>query len=119
MMRILIDQCVPRKFLRLLNEWGYDARLITDTIAANASDSDVITLALHQNAVLLTLDLDFANIIDYPPRQYNGIVVIRYDVMNETPLITSLKQALSEQSQDELRGKLMIIEPHRYRIRKS
>jgi predicted nuclease of predicted toxin-antitoxin system len=111
---ILLDHCVPRRYLRLLREWGYDTALITEHIPADAPDADVLMLASVLDAVLLTVDLDFANILDYPPSDYGGIVVLRYRIEDEAELDTTLKSALEDL---DLRGVLVIVSPGRYRVR--
>jgi predicted nuclease of predicted toxin-antitoxin system len=118
-MSILIDHCVPRKFSRLLQTWGYSTCFLTEHIAADATDSDVIALAQKLDAVLLTVDLDFANILVYPPGSYAGIIVMRYNAAEESALIHSLEQALADLYRDSLRNILIIIEPTRYRIRRG
>lgn len=117
-MSILLDHCVPRKYLRLLQSWGYDATLLSEHTTPDAADNDVITLAQTLDAVLLTVDLDFANILDYPPNDYAGIVVMRYEASDESLLVATLQQALADLYREPLRGVLVIIEPTRYRIRR-
>lgn len=51
-MKILLDQCVPRRYLRLLQEWGYDASLLATHIPPNSPDPDVISVATDIDAVL-------------------------------------------------------------------
>ena len=68
--------------------------------------------------MLLTADLDFANIISYPPANDDGIIVMRYETAEEASLTLSLQQALEDLYRDSLRGILVIIEPTRYRIRR-
>jgi predicted nuclease of predicted toxin-antitoxin system len=114
---IVLDQCVPRKYLRLLTDWGYDAVLMQDHIAAESSDQKVLALAQLLDAVLLTVDLDFANILDYPPQNYAGIVVMRDEHVDA--IVDSLEQALVDLHRDNLRGALVIISPGRYRVRRG
>lgn len=116
-MTLLLDHCVPRRYGRLLREWGYTVTLITDHIPADSTDHQVITLAQTLDAVLLTVDLDFANILDYPPKDYAGIIVMRYTVEDESALDVTLKQALADLYRDDLRSTLVIIAPARYRVR--
>lgn len=118
-MSILLDHNVPAKFVRLLTAWGYEASRLTEHVDADTDDVDVITLAQTLDAVLLTIDLDFANILEYPPANYAGILVMRYQAAAESAVIATLRQALNDLYRDELRGMLVIIEPIRYRIRKS
>ena len=115
---ILLDQCVPRRYLRLLHDWGYAANLITDHIPANSPDPDLLMLAGELDAVLLTIDLDFSNILDYPPATYGGILVMRYQIEDEAEVDETLKTALVDLYREELRGALVIVSPHRYRIRR-
>ncbi|TVR25049.1 MAG: hypothetical protein EA396_00265 [Anaerolineaceae bacterium] len=115
---ILLDHCVPRRYLRLLHEWGYDATLITEHIPADAPDRDVIALAIKLGAPLLTADLDFANILDYPPSDYGGIVVIRYEIQHEAEIDQTLQSALDDLYRDDLRGALVIVASGRYRVRR-
>ncbi len=114
---ILLDHCVPRRYLGLLQAWGYDANAMTDHIPADAPDSDVIALAAELDAVLLTVDLDFANILDYPPADYGGIVVMRYDAADEAAVDATLQTALADLYRDDLKGVLVIVSPTRYRVR--
>lgn len=114
---ILLDHCVPRRYLHLLHEWDYDAVLMTDHIPADAPDPDVLALAEELDAVLLTVDMDFANILDYPPTDYGGLVVMRYRIEDEAELDETLKTALADLYRDDLRGVLVIVVPGRYRVR--
>ena len=115
---ILLDQCVPRKFQGIIKSWGYQVDLLTEHISSDSPDTKVIELAQTLDAVLLTIDLDFANILDYPPADYQGIMVIRYDVADENDVLNTLKQALEDLYRDDLRQVLVIIEKNRYRVRK-
>ncbi len=114
---ILLDHCVPRRYLRLLHEWGYSVALMSAYIPADAPDTDVMALAGKLDAVLLTADLDFANILDYPPANYDGIVVMRYRAEDETGIDHTLKSMLDDLYRDNLRGLLVIVSPSRYRVR--
>jgi predicted nuclease of predicted toxin-antitoxin system len=118
-MAVLLDHCVQRRFLRLLISWGYDASLLQDHIEPDATDIDVIEVAQQLDAVLLTEDMDFANILDYPPQDYVGIIVIRYQAKNEAEVTITLKQALEDLYRDELRGVLVVIAEDRYRVRRG
>lgn len=69
------------------------------------------------DAVLLTVDLDFASILTYPPANYGGIIVMRYQPQTEAELDTTLKAALADLYRDDLRGTLIIVLPGRYRVR--
>lgn len=109
---------MPRRYLRLLDEWGYAATVSSRHIAADAADVDVIALAQGLDAVLLTVDLDFASVLDYPPAKYGGIVVLRYKPQDELHVDQTLQRALSDLYREPFLGILVIVGPGRYRIRR-
>jgi len=116
---ILLDHCVPRRYLALLAEWGYQAQINTAYLPADAPDVQVIALAQEQDTVLLTFDLDFANVLQYPPKDYAGILVVRNGAEDETVLDQTLKAAPADLYREGLRGLLVIVSAGRYRVRTS
>jgi hypothetical protein len=80
----------------------------------------VIAKAQEISAILLSLNGDFSDIATYPPENYGGIIAIQ---LNDRPeiipqLMVRLTRFLSEHSdQSFYRGKLLIVEVHRIRIR--
>ena len=70
------------------------------------------------DAVLLTVDLDFANVLDYPPQAFGGIIVLRYRAPDEGALDITLQQLLEDRYRDDLRQILAIVDAGRYRIRR-
>lgn len=117
-MSILVDHCVPNIFLHVLQQWGYEANPLKKYISPDADDPDVLLLAQKLDAVLLTADMDFSNILNYPPQDYQGIIVIRYQAVQETESIAALKSALEDLYRDGLRGVLVVITANRYRVRR-
>jgi predicted nuclease of predicted toxin-antitoxin system len=118
-MSILLDHCVPQKCRGILQSWGYDVTLLKEHINPDADDVDVIAIAQKLDSVLLTVDMDFANILDYPPQNYQGIVVVRYQAIEEEVVITTLKQALLDLYRDDLRKALIVITGKHYRMRRG
>lgn len=118
-MTILLDHCVPRRYYRLLGSWNYPVELSSAHIPQDAPDADVIALAHRLNAVLLTVDLDFANILDYPPADHEGIIVLRYQIDEEVELDATLKAMLADIYREGLRGALVIVSAGRYRVRRA
>jgi predicted nuclease of predicted toxin-antitoxin system len=116
-MSILIDHCVPLRYLRLLQQWGYEAHLMSEYLAVDALDSQLIAYAHESGCVLLTVDKDFSNILDFPPQEYSGIVVLRYKASDEAEIDATLKQMLEDLYPDKLPGVLVIVSPGRYRTR--
>jgi predicted nuclease of predicted toxin-antitoxin system len=114
---ILLDNCVPRRYLKLIQGWGYDTIELRSIQPEDTPDSQVIVEAKRLNAVLLTVDLDFSNVLNYPPQAYSGIVVMRYDASQEGALDETLRLALQEQT--PLTGLLIVVSQGKYRVRRG
>jgi predicted nuclease of predicted toxin-antitoxin system len=117
-MNVVLDHCVPKFYSQVIAGLGHTPHASSSHIQFDAPDTDVIALAQELDAVLLTVDLDFANILDYPPEQYEGIVVMRYHITSEAEITSTLKLVFSELTRDEMRKALIIVSPRSYRIRK-
>lgn len=51
--------------------------LLRNHLLINAKDSGVIAFAQSLNAVLVTLNGDFSDIINYPPANFGGIIALQ------------------------------------------
>lgn len=116
-MTVLLDVCTPIRFASLLQEWGYQTEVSLTHIPQNAVDEAVLALATQLDAVLLTIDLDFSNVLRFPPKTHQGIIVLRYELKDQKAVDQQLKIVLSDLYRDKLRQKLVIVKPQRYRIR--
>lgn len=66
-MSFLLDECTPKLYLDLLIAWGYTASRSVDALTAGESDEVVAKAASDQDAVILTVDKDFLNVVQFPP----------------------------------------------------
>jgi predicted nuclease of predicted toxin-antitoxin system len=56
---------------------GHEVEFARDIGLAAAPDREIAARVKGNAAALLTRDLDFANIREYPPEDYAGIIVLR------------------------------------------
>ncbi len=116
----LSDQCVPSEITQLLKREQHEVALLREALPINSPDPAVIAKAQQLGAILLSLNGDFADISTYPPSQYGGIVAVQLNNHPETIpyLMAGLLGFLSDHpDQTFYRGKLLVVEPHRIRIR--
>lgn len=62
-MRFLVDAQLPPALARLIREHGHIAEHVTEIGPADASDNDLWRYALAHDAVIVTKDEDFANMV--------------------------------------------------------
>jgi hypothetical protein len=68
-------------------------------------------------ASLVTLDLDFSNILSYPPSAFAGIVVLRLANQAHATLESAVRSMLELLPREPLVRRLWIVEDHSIRIR--
>jgi predicted nuclease of predicted toxin-antitoxin system len=112
--KLKLDENVHVDVRRALAEQGYDVATVREEGLRGHPDVDVLTAAGEEARCLVTLDLDFANPIHYPPPQHHGVVVLRL----RTPTYAlQVKRLLSffETQSEALAGKLWILDETRAR----
>ena len=66
-MNFLVDQNLPSLLAEWIKAHGHDAQHVRALGLANASDRDISALARTQNAVIITRDVDFAQLAQTSP----------------------------------------------------
>ncbi len=116
-MKFKIDENISESAKRLLLERGHDCHSVYDERIEGGSDDDLISICLREQRHLVTLDLDFADIIRYPPIDYHGVIVLRLSRQDASFVIDRLGEALSEIEELTLPGHLVIVDDRRIRFR--
>ena len=117
--RFFADQCVPLEITESLISAGHDVRLLRDELPIRSLDPAVIACAVRLGRILLSLNGDFSDIVTYPPANFHGIIAIQLHNHPEVipSLMERLNRFLASKAADFYKGKLLIVEPHRVRIR--
>ena len=116
-MRFKIDENLPVECAGLLTQAGYDAVTVASQRLQGQPDPVIVDTCVREERVLITLDLGFADIRAYPPRQYPGFLVLRVKQQDKKHLIRVFQRAVPMLKQEALEGRLWIIEETQIRIR--
>jgi len=76
-MKFKLDENLPVDAVKIFQEAGYNAVSILDQSLQGCSDKTLISVCKNENRILVTLDIDFANLLTYPPQEYAGIIMLR------------------------------------------
>lgn len=119
-LRLFVDHCVPRSVGEALAANGHLVLLLRDHLPPDAPDEAVIAKAQELDAILVSINGDFADIVTYPPAVYRGIIALQ--VRNHPESAAQVIERLAayfgaHPDPDEYVGRLLIIEPHRIRVR--
>ncbi len=118
-MRFFLDANLPRSAVEALQKFGHQVEFARDVGLAAATDEQIAAHALQSKAAILTRDLDFADIRQYPPEQYAGIVVLRLpDSATAAEIVRVLERFVLEPVfLESLIGRLAIVDSERVRFR--
>jgi predicted nuclease of predicted toxin-antitoxin system len=119
-LRFFADHCIPTFIIQTLRDAGHEVFQLKQYIPPESEDSVVISMSQALDAILLSLNRDFADIVAYPPANYKGIVALQIKNHPEIipQLITRLKDYLSAHADmKHYKGKLFVVEVNRIRIR--
>ena len=87
-LKFFADHCVSNSVIQYLRDAGHEVLRLKDHMPTDSPDSVVISKAYELDAILVSLNGDFADIVTYPPEQYKGIIALQ--VRNHPEVIPQL-----------------------------
>ncbi|MEX0613743.1 MAG: DUF5615 family PIN-like protein [Pirellulales bacterium] len=117
MLKFKVDENLPTEAASILTAAGHDALTAPDQKLGGQSDSVIMAVCRSEGRVIVTLDLDFADIQLYPPADYAGIIVLRLARLDKHRLLRAVDRLLPILNKEPLAGKLWIMDETRIRIR--
>jgi len=118
-MNLPLDHCVSQRTVEFLRQLGHDVLTLKGLGKAKARNAEVLRLATDSDRVLVTEDRGVGDIRAYPPRQHQGIVLLRVRDPAMRPVVhRTLEPFLNSTSRDALRGVLAQIEARGVRLRR-
>ena len=118
-MKFLLDANMPRSSAELLRKLGHEVQDVREVLPGGAGDDAVATHARTHRLALITRDFDFADIRNYPPANYSGLVVLE---LPDDATATQVNKTLETFVRNadllvRLPGRLAIVESWRVRFR--
>jgi predicted nuclease of predicted toxin-antitoxin system len=116
-MRFKVDENLPTQVAAMLRQEGHDAATVLEQGYGGCADARVATLCKRESRVLVTLDMDFADIRNYPPAEFPGLIVLRLRRHDKAGVLDALARLVQVIRREPLEGLLWIVEESRVRIR--
>jgi predicted nuclease of predicted toxin-antitoxin system len=115
-LKIKLDENLGNRAIELFREAGHEVGTVSEQDFGGATDDELIEACRTERRVLVTLDLDFSNVLRFPPEQYAGIAVLRVPhPIDLTAIRERARVFLKASEQEELSGRLWIVEQGRIR----
>lgn len=118
-MRLKLDENLPARLPAAVAEAGHDVATVAGEDLLGCEDERLYDVCREEGRVLVTLDLDFANPLRFPPETGAGIIVLRPRRPLLSILPSMLLNALTIIEAGPSRGRLWIVEPARIRVHES
>jgi len=120
-LRFFTDHCVPTSVIQALRHAGHEVLVLSERLPTESEDPVVIAEAQELAAILVSLNGDFSDIVNYPPSRYKGNIALQ--VRNHPETLPSIMQRLmsylsSHPNMGDYEGQLLLVQAHRIRIRK-
>jgi predicted nuclease of predicted toxin-antitoxin system len=116
-MRFKLDENLPSQCAKLLLENGFNTETVIQEGLQGCSDQIIIEACQSEDRILITLDLDFSDIRNYPPGSNPGIIVLRLPEQSIAAAQNSIMRLISSFSQELPTNKLWIVDESKIRIR--
>lgn len=116
-MKFKLDENLPPSLAEMFAAAGHDAHSVVQQALGGQPDARVIEVCSREQRALVTLDLDFSNILAYPPAKFAGIIVLRLADQAHVTVEAAIRRALELLSKEPVTGTLWIVEDRRIRVR--
>jgi predicted nuclease of predicted toxin-antitoxin system len=116
MIRLLLDQGLPRSTVRHLTERGIEARHVGDIGHSRTSDAEIIVLARASGEVIVTLDADFHRLLAMAGASTPSVIRIRQEGLHGPELASLLDRVLAQAGSQLQAGAVVTVTEHRVRL---
>lgn len=116
-MRFKLDENLPQALAEMLRSAGHDATTVREEGIGGTDDPHVLDIARSEDRIVVTFDLDFADIRQYPAGTHAGLVVFRLRDQRWAALEGPARQVVGSGVLARLCRGLAIVDEARIRIR--
>jgi predicted nuclease of predicted toxin-antitoxin system len=117
--RFLIDEDCPLSLESLLLSKGYNTIHVKTCGLSGAKDPDLFLFAQKEQRIIISRDLGWANIKNYPPYTHCGLIILRLPFESTAIEIRQVVEQFIETVDIlEIAGSTVIVDKNKFRIRK-
>jgi predicted nuclease of predicted toxin-antitoxin system len=116
--KLKLDENLSRHLRPLLEALGHDVLTVADEGLLSQPDAVIAAAARAEGRILLTLDVEFADLRKYPPGDHPGIILFRPRSFGPLATNEMIRQFIRSVDLKSLAGCVVVVEPGRMRIRR-
>jgi len=115
--RFKIDENLHPDVASIMRKHGHDVLMVWDEGLRGTSDTNLSHVCRTEGRVLITLDLDFADIRTYPPEEHQGVIVLRLKSQGRQHVVDAIGRIVPLLEDEALVNRLWIVDEQSVRIR--
>jgi len=108
MIRLLLDQGLPRSTVRHLQDRGIDVCHVADIGLSRASDTKITEYARNQDRLIITLDSDFHRLLAISGASSPSVIRIRWEGLRGPQVAALVQQVLGQVGNQLETGAMMV-----------
>lgn len=115
-MKFKVDENLPIECAEMLTLARHDALTVSGQNMQGAPDLSLARICQQEGRVLVTLDLDFADIRAYPPAEFPGFIVLRVVRQDKRHLLDVFRRVIPLMERENPQNRLWIVEESCVRV---
>ena len=116
-MKLKLDENLSRYLKPALEQLGNDVTTAAEENLLSRPDIEIASAACRENRILLTLDIEFADLRKYPPGSHPGIILFRPISLGPLSVNAFISNFSKEMDFSKFCGCVVVVDPARVRVR--
>jgi predicted nuclease of predicted toxin-antitoxin system len=116
-LRFLADMNISPQTVSTLQQHGWDIIRVSQILAANAPDAEILDLARREDRAVITQDLDFSTLLALGGYQHPSLITLRLSTSDPETVTRRLLQIFDRIEEAVESGSAVTVEDTQLRIR--
>lgn len=118
MIKVLLDQGLPRTAADLLREMGWDVQHVSERDMSTAEDAAIVEVARQEGRVVVTLDADFHALLAVSGAHGPSVLRIRMEGLKADQVASLIERVFAVAGNDLTLGSLITVAGQKIRIKR-
>lgn len=116
-MKLKLDENLSRHLKPILIGFGHDVLTAADENLLSHPDTEIAQAAKNEQRMLMTLDVEFADLRKYPPGSHPGVILFRPLSLSPLPVNDFITDFVRPADLDKLAACVAVADPVHVRVR--
>lgn len=117
-MKLKLDENISRYLKTTLVQMGHNVMTVEDEGLFGVSDKVIENVSRSEDRILLTLDLEFADLRKYPPGTHPGIILFRPRSMGPLTVNDFILKFIKNYNLLDFQDCVVVVDKDRLRVRR-